>query len=614
MRIFLVAIIVMILLSMAFVSADHVSTGDITRTQQNVLVIDNPKAVSQMNVRVIQSGTLTPQGIIKKTNLTLHIPQDGVELFQVTFDPENAGSWTKKNDSFGNTVLLLEFAEIARPVRYRVESVVTNRATRFYNTATIVDDSRYLQETESVVVTPEIRELAYPYQKTIEKAADLTMFVHEYMTYDISLVGERKSSVWALENRRGVCVEHANLLAALLRAAGIPARYVVGYAYSTVDNKMIGHTWVEVPVRKRSGENVSVPFDPTWLQAGYVDATHLVTSRLLDDNQRDTLVYVGSGSLMWQRDDDLFEIIDYDTAPVATLTVAESTFTTNGAGFVKATINTNHCSVFDVSITSCVNERGQPLLNFHEREQMLWACAPTDVYWVYEPASLDRSVVYTCPVSMLEQAGETASANIRLQGAVNVQPVSMNGPDVVSVNEVFALEATAPEGFLFFTSGRQPYGSSRIEESFAREGEYTFYLYADGSLATKTVRVTKDIQFAVVVSAPAAANVNETINITVRGRNLLDVSVHGNIKVTLGDQVVYQGSRQFAPAEEVVLTLSAASRTPGQKKITAEIYENTLASYSHAITIRDAGTSRSWLDAIVSFFAGLFEGLASIFT
>lgn len=46
----------------------------------------------------------------------------------------------------------------------------------------------------------------------------------------------------------GDCTEHSLLTVALLRAAGIPARPVVGLAYSAPDTAFVGHMWVEAYV------------------------------------------------------------------------------------------------------------------------------------------------------------------------------------------------------------------------------------------------------------------------------------------------------------------------------------------------------------------------------
>ena len=133
-------------------------------------------------------------------------------------------------------------------------------------------DATYLKENDQVRFTPELRKTAFPFERSLKRAAELAIWVNNYIYYDLGLVGELKPSDWVYENRRGVCVEYANLLSALLKISGIPTRYVVGYAYSSVESKLIGHAWVEI----LASDGSWIPLDPTWLEAGYLDVNALV--------------------------------------------------------------------------------------------------------------------------------------------------------------------------------------------------------------------------------------------------------------------------------------------------------------------------------------------------
>lgn len=53
-------------------------------------------------------------------------------------------------------------------------------------------------------------------------------WVSEQVSYDLSV--PYTDAAWTLQNKRGVCTSYAQLSLALLRAAGIPARFVSGYA------------------------------------------------------------------------------------------------------------------------------------------------------------------------------------------------------------------------------------------------------------------------------------------------------------------------------------------------------------------------------------------------
>jgi hypothetical protein len=71
-----------------------------------------------------------------------------------------------------------------------------------------------------------------------------------------------------LKKKEGDCSEHAVLFVALCRAAGIPARHVVGIGYSSSMGGFGYHAWGEVYVGRW------VAMDPTWGE-NLADATHV---------------------------------------------------------------------------------------------------------------------------------------------------------------------------------------------------------------------------------------------------------------------------------------------------------------------------------------------------
>ena len=69
-----------------------------------------------------------------------------------------------------------------------------------------------------------------------------------------------------LKYKKGDCNEHATVLAALLRAVGVPARIVVGLVYK--DGRFYYHAWNEAYINKW------ISMDATLKQMP-VDATHI---------------------------------------------------------------------------------------------------------------------------------------------------------------------------------------------------------------------------------------------------------------------------------------------------------------------------------------------------
>jgi hypothetical protein len=71
------------------------------------------------------------------------------------------------------------------------------------------------------------------------------------------------SALDVYRSRAGDCTEHSLLTTAILRAAGVPARPVVGLAFSEPDRAFVGHMWVEAYVdRWRTLDALNLGLDP----------------------------------------------------------------------------------------------------------------------------------------------------------------------------------------------------------------------------------------------------------------------------------------------------------------------------------------------------------------
>jgi hypothetical protein len=121
----------------------------------------------------------------------------------------------------------------------------------------------------------------------------LQRWVSENLTFDLGVV--MAPSVEVFRNRRGTCAAYATLLTAMLRAVGIPARYVLGYVY--LDGMLGGHAWSEILLGEHwIALDAAVPAD------GPADAGHVA---LLHTSLRD-----GVGALNYGAGLQLFGQID----------------------------------------------------------------------------------------------------------------------------------------------------------------------------------------------------------------------------------------------------------------------------------------------------------------
>ncbi len=123
----------------------------------------------------------------------------------------------------------------------------------------------------------------------------LASWVTKNIKYDLSTLTAEVSqnASWVLENREGVCDEITVLLIAMLRSLGVPARFVSGISYtnSPLFKERWGfHGWAEVYFPEYGW----VPFDPTYGQYGYIDASHIKLNEAADPEDVSTK-YESSG-------------------------------------------------------------------------------------------------------------------------------------------------------------------------------------------------------------------------------------------------------------------------------------------------------------------------------
>lgn len=132
------------------------------------------------------------------------------------------------------------------------------------------------------------------YYAVVFKLADWTK---ENVYYDLSTLNQKTSqkASWVLARKDGVCDEITTLFIALLRAVGIPARFISGIAYTEspkFPQKWGAHGWAEVYFPGVGW----VPFDVTYGQYGFVDPTHIKLKESFDSGDSDvSYEWLGKG-------------------------------------------------------------------------------------------------------------------------------------------------------------------------------------------------------------------------------------------------------------------------------------------------------------------------------
>jgi transglutaminase-like putative cysteine protease len=158
----------------------------------------------------------------------------------------------------------------------------------------------YLVATESTVVDDELTDIATSFRSANDEpddaAGDAIAWLRDQLEYQPGSTSVSTSALEAWKVRRGVCQDYAHLAIGVLRAMGIPARYVSGYFHPD-DDAEIGdvvtgqsHAWAEMWLGDW------VPFDPT--NAVPVGERHVVVARGRDYRDVAPLkgVYTGAPS------------------------------------------------------------------------------------------------------------------------------------------------------------------------------------------------------------------------------------------------------------------------------------------------------------------------------
>lgn len=142
---------------------------------------------------------------------------------------------------------------------------------------------------------------------TLVAVDNIASWVTQNIQYNLSSAAveatEKASTV--LKTREGVCDELTALFISLLRSLGIPARFVAGIAYTNspeLQQPWGPHGWAEVYFPNYGW----VPYDVTYGQYGFVDASHIVTRYSLDSEKI-------KSKFVWKGRDTSVKVADFST-------------------------------------------------------------------------------------------------------------------------------------------------------------------------------------------------------------------------------------------------------------------------------------------------------------
>ena len=271
----------------------------------------------------------------------------------------------------------------------------------------------YLETTDFINIDQDIQnlatELAQGHDDLFLLQHELGSWITENIEYNLSTITAEANipSTTVLRQRYGVCDELTNLFISLNRALGIPARFVSGIAYSDsilFDEKWGNHGWAEVYFPEVGW----VPYDVTYGQYGFIDATHIALSKRVDGSQPAVNYYAfGRGFTFTPASLDFdTKLIDKKSSPLnpttITIEMQETDVGFDSYNLVKATIQ-NNLDGYYVEELYLGQTENLEILNDDRFTVALEPGESKEVSWLLKVNSrLDKGFIYTFPVILLD--------------------------------------------------------------------------------------------------------------------------------------------------------------------------------------------------------------------
>ncbi len=358
---------------------------------------ESPLSISALRIAINQSGIVRAEGDVRDIRVMVYIPRDREMLLA-------SHPMRLERDGFGNEYAVLELGSGGR---YWIYTIVESKARNTERWRPVVDwDSRWVAASGKAWVSDKVAEFASSYNTSMESVARLVADIHRMVEYDSSVYEYNMDADWVVRNRRGACDEYTNLLIASLRSLGIPARGVVGYAYSSPEDNMLrAHSWVEILTNRGW-----IEADPTWNELGYVDGAHIRIGVFPDSYVEDRLEYVGTGRVEWERLNETFEILEKEVkSPVRIDAEAYG-------GYVEVFVKADGCVMHWPKLSECVSSGRKVMewLSFPE-----YICNSGREYIFYRPLVSGG----ICPVSVYDGFGNEERLEIGMKPG--------KGPDII---------------------------------------------------------------------------------------------------------------------------------------------------------------------------------------
>ena len=442
-------------------------------------------------------------GSVSNLSFNISIPIDGVP----TQIPPGT---TRETDADGNPYLTVWQADPSLPYNFTYNLSVHTQFQPLTNlpaAGPIPEDfGRYLASTPAMPASdPAIRSLAANItadgRSDFERIALLAQWVHDGITYDASAANQNPDTTTILATRRGVCTEYSVLFVTLARSLGYPSRFVNGYAYASTLGVWQAHSWAEVWLGKW------VAVDPTWLEAGSVDATHIVISRsaLSDFNvvsvsglvHESSQLILNGGHTLGAKADNV-HLVSEVPAPAESnyeLSASSPALPSGGLALIWVSYPASDYRIMSLELAPCSSKSG-PLLTSASPARQRLITAPNQTYyvvWLVQAASqIDPHYTYNCPLTLnSESLGlKTVPLSLRdnlgsswpaLSADLERSALPLGGKQTVFVHLPAAMAGETVhllEPTLLFNASVNGAGEAKFEFIPALPGNHTLYVFS----------------------------------------------------------------------------------------------------------------------------------------
>lgn len=478
------------------------------------------------------SGKLEIFGDVRNLSLRVYIPQEGIKSIKVF--PKN---WKFVEDSLGNSMVEIFWSFPNKTEYYEIILRINNYAKEY----DLLDKNEWLLE-ESLKFTSltnyskEIEEFAKKFKGSeLFKAVKIFEYLVKNFEYDYSVLTKKdflardSKTVW--EIKKGVSGELSNLLVTLLRINNIPARVVFSYALTSINQTSFdfGHGWAEAYIDGRW-----IPFDITFENAVYLPASHIKFANLLENNAKETISWIGNGNVNWIKYRLRINLLNYVEEKPKVRIELKDLDKGGKFGLIIAKIDWKK-SWERIKIISCISNQ-KPFLEIFENDRMVLLEEKNEIAWLVKVPSIKPNQVVKCPITYYDKYSQIFK-EVEVNGNSYSEFFELEGEEFASINQKISLFSKY-DGIFFSPQLNYLIYGKNATFSFKEPSKYKIYFFSKNFYSIKNITVyeLKELEIVEVIF-PKKVFLNQSFEVEVKVRNLVNKSIIPKIEIKVGDEI-----------------------------------------------------------------------------